>query len=79
MSGYAPPAMPWNVAEYGKFMFTTAIITQKDRLRATFTEEDIQNIQTQYKLFERKYHSDECFKYLVQATKQYKSFDEAWG
>jgi hypothetical protein len=45
--------MPWYVAEYGKFMFTTVIITQKERLKATFTEEDIQNIQTQYKLFER--------------------------
>ena len=52
---------------------------QKDRLKATFTEEDIQNIQMQYKLFERKYHSDEGFKCLVQATnKQCKSFDEAW-
>ena len=60
-------------------MFTTAIITQKECLRATFTEEDIQNIQMQYKLFERKYHSDEGFKCHVQATKQHKSFDEAWG
>jgi hypothetical protein len=39
--------MPWNVAEYGKFMLITVIITQKDRLRAKFTKEDIQNIQTQ--------------------------------
>jgi hypothetical protein len=43
------------------------------------TEEDIQNIQMQNRLFERKYHSDECFTCLVQATKQHKSFDEAWG
>jgi len=70
--------MSWNVAEYGRFMFTTVIITQKDSLRATFAEEDIQNIQTQYQLFERKYHSDEGFKCLVQATKQHKSFDEPW-
>ncbi len=47
ISGYAPPAMPWNVAESVKFMFITAIITQKDRLRATFTEEKI------FKTFER--------------------------
>jgi hypothetical protein len=60
-------------------MFTTAIITQKDRLRATFTEEDIQNMQTKHKLFERKYHSDEGFKCLVQATKQHKSFDDTWS
>jgi hypothetical protein len=57
--------MPWNVAEHGTHMFITVIITQKDRPRATFTEEDIQNMQTQYKLFERKYHSDEGFKCLV--------------
>ena len=44
ISGYAPPVMPWNVAECSKLMFTTAIITQKYRLRAAFTEEDIQRI-----------------------------------
>jgi hypothetical protein len=51
ISGCAPPAMPWIEAEYGKFMFSTVIKTQKDSLRPKFMEEDIQNIQTQYKPF----------------------------
>jgi hypothetical protein len=64
ISGCAPPAMPWYVAEYDKFMFTTVIITQKDRLKATFTEEDIQSIQTQYKLFERNFTLMKVFRAL---------------
>jgi hypothetical protein len=33
-------------------------------------EEDIPNIQTQHKFYERKYHSDVEFKCLEQANKQ---------
>jgi len=45
----------------------------------TFTEEYIDDFERELIEFERKYHTDNTFKALVQNTSKCELFGEAWG
>jgi hypothetical protein len=74
-----PSVMPFSLAEAGSFNFSSAVMEQRSRLRVSFLDADIDDLETQFKEFETKYHNDEMFKRLIQNTSELKTFAEAWG
>ena len=64
------------IAEGGAFRFTNVLIEQMDRLRATFTQSDIDDLESQFKNFLKKYHVDKNLKQIVQAASKNKAFAE---
>lgn len=74
-----PAVMPYSLAEAGSFQFSTALMEQRNRLRVSFSDQEIDDLELQFKEFETKYHRDDVFKKLVQNTSELKTFAEAWG
>ena len=79
ISACAPPALPLPLVEAGSFRFTTALLEQRDRLLATYTEDYIDSLEQEFIEFERRYHTDDGFQELVQNTSKCESFGEAWS
>ena len=75
--GTCPAAIPFSLAEAGAFMFSSTIMEHRDRLAASFMEEEIDSIEVQLKIFLRKYHNDEVFKHPVENTSECETFAAA--
>ena len=73
-----PAVMPYSLAEAGSFQFSTALTEQRNRLRVSFSEIEIDDLELQFKEFETKYHRDDVFKKFAHNTSELKAFAEAW-
>lgn len=74
-----PAVMPYLLAVAGSFNFSTAVMGQRNRPSVTFLDEGVDDLESQFKDFDSKYHNDDVFKKLVQDTSELKTFAEAWG
>ena len=72
----APATTSIMLVEGGAFKFTNVLMEQMDRLQATFTQIDIDNLELKFKNFLKKCHADKNFQGIVQAASKSKTFAE---
>ena len=79
ISACAPPGLSLPLVEAGSFRFTTALLEQRNRILATYTEDYFDIPEQEFIKLERPYHTDGGFQELVQNTSKCQSFGQAWG
>jgi hypothetical protein len=74
-----PVVMPHVLAEVGAYSFSQVVIEQRDRLKVTFSDSQIDDLEFEFKAFLNRYEMDGAFNTLVNKHGECNEFSEAWG
>ena len=74
-----PPCQPHTIAKLGSFEFSSIVLRQLDRIKHTYDDHYVDELEREFKNFEERYASNRGFKQLVDNTADRTStFQDNW-
>ena len=74
-----PPVLQKYLLNFSKAEFGDLILTQRLRLLEPFTEEQLLDLEKEFKMFKSRMHDEANFRQMIEGMKDDISFGEAWS